>query len=79
MTLHDQVRNLCYAIEELPASEHHAKVSTMASALMERIGHFEELSEAMSDALHKMANECTCKLAEAHRDLIAAQKKGGGS
>lgn len=76
MTLRDKAVNLCSAIGELPASERQAEVRIMASELVVRIGHFEELSEAMSDALHKMVNECTCKLAEANRELIEAQQKG---
>lgn len=77
MTLRDQACNLRCAIQSLSASDQQTRASAMALELIERIGHFEELHEAMSNALHEMANECTCKLAEAHRETIDAQKKAG--
>jgi len=40
-SLQDEARELCYAIEELPASEQQTKISLMASNLNTKIGQLE--------------------------------------
>ena len=62
-SLQDEMRELCYAIEELPASEQQTKISVMASGLNTKI---EQLESAFS--------QCKLEKEKLHGELEAANQ-----
>ena len=73
MRISEQAISLCQTIEALPSESNEWKqVNSLAFDLYGRIKQIEETNKTISDAYHKLANECMAKLAM--KDLEAIER-----
>jgi len=73
MRISEQAMLLCQNIESIPVkSDNWRQVNSLASDLYDRIKQVEETNQTISEAYHKLANECMTKLAE--KDLEAIER-----
>ena len=62
MSITEQAISLCKTIESVPVKSYHwQKANSLAFDLYDRIKQIEEANKTISDAYHKLANECMAK------------------